>query len=1176
MGEVWEGLHVPQQVPVAVKILTHRGVRREAFTEAFRNEIRAVAGLNHPSIVTVLDYGEMPAGAAKLSAGLFQAGSPYIVMEYASRGSVKRFANAMGWRELKSVLFTVLDALAHAHAGGVIHRDLKPANILVGCGPDHLPGIKLTDFGLAHAVDQHEFAGTIDSGWGTPQYMAPEQFRGAWREYGPWTDLYALGVMAFYLTVGRYPFDAGDAMSWAREHQLSPPRDFEPRFAVPDGFNAWILRLMQKSPCDRYQFAADAAWALQRLGDPAAAPPHRNTVSMFPIEGVRDKWMTASKIGSPGETAGYGQVRDDAKTMVDRPDTTRLVEVDFSEEPAGDTRSVGLRSLAEPSDVLLDIEREALPHFREPPPIPFTWHEHAGEAPSPKLLGAGLGLFGLRTLPMVDRTSERDFLWHLLKAVRGEREARAAIVRGPAGTGKTRLAAWLCRRAHEVGSASRLKAMFSPIAGPGDGLSRMVAQQLRAGGMNYQDTMERVETELRALGVRDPVEISAMAEFVMPIGVAAVESLGLSIRMQGPSTRYGLLMRHLQRLTQDRPAIVWFDDVQWGADALAFVQFVLERQAVTPIPVLFVLTVRNEALVDRAVETQLVSEIAQNRRTRVLDVSPLKPEDMGELVRELLFLSRSLAEEVERRCGGNPLFAVQLVGDWVAGGKLKFGAEGFELKRGVSADIPDDLHAIWRERLTLLLRKRSTDDLVALEIAAALGTSVELDEWYAACAEFGVSSPPDLTRELLETGLATLTDYGFDFCHGLFRESLERSAREGQRWETINAACVRMLQIRYPKREFPFAERFASHVIEASAPNHAIEPLLAASRARIERSDFEVALSLLDRRELILDDYNFDYSTKERSSGWVTRAQVHFWQGHYEETERYASRAAVEARRAGWTEILGQATLTEALAHLHRRDLNRAERLFERSQLQFVKLDDEVGRAQCLQGLGRVAHARGHFDRAEAFYEEARSTMTGASNALGEAQCLNALGDLERDRENWATALDRAREAMQIFDRLNNTIGVADCVNDIAELHRFRGELEDAREHCVRALRIYEALGSEHSMHVRTNLALTLAEMGQAPQARQLLSEVRVRFEQTEQESLMAAVDLLLVPLLVELGELELAHQRFALARQIAERAFVRGRDVTSAVQSARQLLEQAGEKEFAGELDDFLQRHLA
>jgi serine/threonine protein kinase len=178
MGTVWHGIHRPSGTAVAVKVLTRIAARKRQLRSAFRSEIRACAGLNHPSIVTVFDRGEVPPEVEDQSFGTVRAYSPYLVMEYVDGGSLVPWCGHLTWAEIKRVLLGLLDGLAHAHARGLIHRDIKPANVLL---TSDRSGIRLTDFGLVHAIERST-PGNRDRGLaGTPRYMAPEQCRGMWR-----------------------------------------------------------------------------------------------------------------------------------------------------------------------------------------------------------------------------------------------------------------------------------------------------------------------------------------------------------------------------------------------------------------------------------------------------------------------------------------------------------------------------------------------------------------------------------------------------------------------------------------------------------------------------------------------------------------------------------------------------------------------------------------------------------------------------------------------------------------------------------------------------------------------------------------------------------------------------------------------------------------------------------
>src|SRR5688500_9201767 len=122
MGVVWKGTHRESGLPVAVKVLHRAALKDGSPPPSFRNEVRAVAALDHPGIVWVFDVGDVPEEAAVASGGMLEEGSPYLAMEYASGGTLSEFA-ARGWEPVRVLLLDLLDALGHAHARQVVHRD---------------------------------------------------------------------------------------------------------------------------------------------------------------------------------------------------------------------------------------------------------------------------------------------------------------------------------------------------------------------------------------------------------------------------------------------------------------------------------------------------------------------------------------------------------------------------------------------------------------------------------------------------------------------------------------------------------------------------------------------------------------------------------------------------------------------------------------------------------------------------------------------------------------------------------------------------------------------------------------------------------------------------------------------------------------------------------------------
>jgi serine/threonine-protein kinase len=215
-AHVWLGRHSRSGAEVAVKFL-RPDVLAQTGHEQFIIEVQTSARLVHPSIVRVYEYGTLDTDLSpqhELVAGL-----PYLVMECSHRGEL-RCDQVDEWSILRLVLLQILDGLAYAHARSVIHRDIKPANIL-RFGSDEQPRFKLTDFGIARALEpetiQHD-EGNLASSADTPHYMPPEQLMGKWRTFGPWTDLYALGCTAWELACGSPPFAGRNVAQMAIAH----------------------------------------------------------------------------------------------------------------------------------------------------------------------------------------------------------------------------------------------------------------------------------------------------------------------------------------------------------------------------------------------------------------------------------------------------------------------------------------------------------------------------------------------------------------------------------------------------------------------------------------------------------------------------------------------------------------------------------------------------------------------------------------------------------------------------------------------------------------------------------------------------------------------------------------------------------------------------------------------
>ena len=238
--------------PVAVKVLFPEYATDPSFVERFRREAQAAANLNHPNIVGVYDWGR-------------QGGTYFIVMEYVNGRTLaeqlKQDGPLAAMRAV-DIAGEVTAALSFAHRNGVVHRDVKPGNILVS----PTGTVKVADFGIARALNSTSEAELTQAGavMGTATYFSPEQAQGA--NPDPRSDLYSLGIVMYEMVAGKPPFYAENPVAIAYKQVHEAPKALsELRPDVPRGYEAIVMRLLAKTPANRYVSAEDLRADLVRF-----------------------------------------------------------------------------------------------------------------------------------------------------------------------------------------------------------------------------------------------------------------------------------------------------------------------------------------------------------------------------------------------------------------------------------------------------------------------------------------------------------------------------------------------------------------------------------------------------------------------------------------------------------------------------------------------------------------------------------------------------------------------------------------------------------------------------------------------------------------------------------------------------------------------------------------------
>ncbi|MBC04389.1 MAG: hypothetical protein CMJ34_13975 [Phycisphaerae bacterium] len=1073
-GVVWQARDTLADELVAIKIVRRHLAILDRFRARFAREVALSARLVHDNIVPVRDFGRL------------DDGSPYVVMDLATQGSLaERLASGVPLGRILDWIDDVLAALAHLHARGLVHRDIKPENVLLADVGEGRPRAWVADFGLAGARTEVAFTG--ESVAGTREWMSPEQADGRVQELGPWSDLYAVGLL-LNVAMGGAPVRLTRA---ARGDRFTPSRVRLPSEVAP-ALARLIDVLLHSDPRQRFDRAADARRALAAaradLSDDVAAAsvssdalPTSSTI--FPVPLTRRGLVAVANL-SPKDSASDGNA----------PSWNRVAP---SPLPDALPEPVGLGSPAHAIEVV---------SLRQPPP------------PA--------------------RPEEQRILWEAAREVVQSARPKVILLVGRDGSGKGRLADSVAEVLDEGAWMEVITLRYHDPPAEDDGYRGAVLELLAPWNDGRADAEERIAGWLardRGVGTDAVIdEAHALARWCgyreerePPINA----SLGLTY-----------LLRHLDARGWRGGAALVLQDAHFTsarADGLGICRALLE-ETVGVRPVLAVATLSRDAVESEPLAAE-VAQLQQLGAVRV-DVDRLEASAMSDFLQRALSVEEELADAIAPHCGGSPTFATLLIRDWGLRHLIQRRGDGrFVLCDGMASD---DLELIVPRTIDDLAARRVDGALAVTESPNLCAQAL------AVAAIAGQAPPAQVVREasgealdhLLGTGLVSQRGFRLVFEAHCIRDVVVRRA--------MAQANLRQIHGRLASAWAELGDRVGAdvdlsvgrHRLGAGQHAEAVVPLLRATRSNIASGRVELGLragrlaleaatgadrqmARVEARQLMAEallglhraeeaaellhtsgqDWRMDRRSRARDA--VLRARAAIATGALDSAARLLDSAAAgyEATRdrSGMAvAAFEQARLVRVSGHPLKavERYSRMLRIVRERDLQ-MRVEALSGRIECFVAAGRVAEAvsdlrelqevarqsldtrniaraafvtgllrltLGEYHLAERHLRTALALAATLGDDRTQMECHNVLGETARLAGDREAAAARYRHAVRVARRLGWAPRAAVAHLNLAMLYLGEDDVAARREHAAAA----ELIGRDNSHWVRIFVAL--------------------------------------------------------------------------------------------------------
>ncbi|MDI1476209.1 serine/threonine-protein kinase [Polyangium sp. y55x31] len=1099
MGSVFRAHDRLSGEPVAVKVLHDREPRDIA---RFDMEARVLAGLDHPGIVRYIMHGTT------------RAGEPFLAMEWLAGEELgARLARGrLTIEESVAVIRAAASALATAHARGVVHRDIKPSNLFLVDGA--LDRVKLLDFGLARMPLSPRFTRT-GVVLGTPSYMAPEQARGS-PSLDARADVFALGCVLFECLTGQPAFQGEHVMAILAKVLLEDPpplRKIRPEVSVR--LEALVACMLAKDPADRLADAGEVAEALacldardawswlsevppaealtrseQRLlsivavgalaeEDVASTRTSREALeSVAETFGARVEWLADGSMlavfmnAASASDAAARAARCALRLRVRAPDAPIAIATGLGEVaevlPVGQVldraaallRAAGRWVLVD--EVTAGLFEARLVVVRGPGGLELHREEELS-ATARTLLG--------KWSPFVGRGREERILLDLLDESVGEGIARAVLVTGPPGIGKSRL------RQEFVRAALPRHPEVDVWIGRGDAMSKGSAFSLAGSALRHAfavvghepiEERRRKLTERVARHVAEP-EVRHVAGFLGEmIGTPFPDEESAKLRAARLDAR--LMADQLQTSFRQfmaaacgaHPVLLVLEDLHWGdLPSVKLVDAALRDLAGKPLLV---------AAFGRPEVHDVFPKVWAERGLSEIRLGELTPRAAEELARSALGETtepRTIAQIVQR-AAGHPFFLEELI---------RAVAEG----RG--EQLPETVLAMVEARLAAL----PADARRVLRAASVFG-----DVFWCGGVEHLLGGGDDAlraqewlemmtTREVLQRSETSRFpgEEQYSFRHSLLREGAYAMLTEPDR--TLGHRLAGEWLLQWGEGD---ALRLAEHFERGKSPERAAEWYLAAARQMLRADDVRGAIACAER------GLGCGAAGELRAELLFVRGEAHAWHGDWALVgpDMVEALQGLTPRQPLWYTAMAYRVLSAALSD--------EPSVFSSDVL--APFDAEPSPAcarHFVYGLGLLFKALillGRHDLAWPYMT--RMEQVGSRIAeddpwvRGKLQEQRSLA-LLYDGNFWAS-LTAAKASLASYEQAGDRLHAASSRLTIDALYMFLGAYARVEED-VRALPRGDEASGLYSVGWRSLLASALAERGALEEARVLAESVR-------------------------------------------------------------------------------------